>query len=92
MMLLMRTTLTIDDALMAALKKKAFESGKPLKRVVNETLAAGLVETPTSRRQRFKTKTFNLGQPHSGFDLTKATRLAGELEDLELANKLELRR
>ena len=41
----MRTTLTIDDALLRQLRQKALDSGKPFKRVVNETLRAGLVST-----------------------------------------------
>ena len=38
----MRTTLTVDDALLRQLRQKALDSGKPFKQVVNEALRAGL--------------------------------------------------
>jgi hypothetical protein len=38
----MRTTLTIDDALLRQLRQKALDSGRPFKQVVNDTLRAGL--------------------------------------------------
>ena len=86
----MRTTLTIDDTLAAALKKKAYENGKSFKEVVNEALAAGLQPSASVSRKPYKTKTFKLGEPT--VDLVKANQLAGELEDQELIRKLELRK
>ncbi len=88
----MRTTLTIDDRLAAALKEKAFKSGKSFKQVVNETIARGLKETPQkpARKKRFKIKTAAMGVPF--VDLTKALRLAGELEDEEIIRKMEQRK
>jgi len=38
----MRTTLTLDDDLAAALKEQAQRSGEPFKHVVNDTLRRGL--------------------------------------------------
>ena len=88
----MRTTLTIDDSIAAELKKRSYEAGKSFKHIVNETLAAGLRQSTPSRQKRINTKTFSLGSPRPGIDLTKANQLAGELEDVELARKLELRK
>jgi hypothetical protein len=88
----MRTTLTIDDALAEALKKRAFESGKPFKQVVNEVIASGLQPTPKPPQQPFVQKTYALGQPMSGVNLDKALQLAGALEDEELARKMEQRK
>ncbi|MCY4421970.1 MAG: hypothetical protein OXC06_02750 [Acidimicrobiaceae bacterium] len=38
----MRTTLTLDDDLAAALKEQAQRVGQPFKQVVNDTLRRGL--------------------------------------------------
>jgi predicted HicB family RNase H-like nuclease len=38
----MRTTLTIDDKLANALRKKAYESGESFNAVVNRALQAGM--------------------------------------------------
>ena len=88
----MRTTLTIDDSLAEALKKRAFETGKSFKQVVNEVIAAGLQPRPKPRPKRFVQKTYNLGQPMPGVNLDKALQLAGELEDEEMARKMEQRK
>lgn len=89
----MRTTLTIDDRIAKALKALAHRSGKPFKRVVNETLQAGLAarEAPPKARP-FRVTPVSLGGVVPGIDLTKALRLADALEDEEIARKLELRK
>ena len=89
----MRTTLTIDDRIAKALKTLAHRSGKPFKRVVNETLQAGLDarEAPAKARP-YRLKPVSLGGVVPGIDLTKALRLAEALEDDEIARKLELRK
>jgi hypothetical protein len=89
----MRTTLTIDDRLAKALKALAHRSGKPFKRVVNETLQAGLAAgAAPPRARRYRVKTVSLGGARPGIDLSKALRLADALEDDEIARKLELRK
>ncbi len=88
----MRTTLTIDDSIAAELKKRSYETRKSFKHVVNETLAAGLRQSTPPKQKRIKVRTFSLGSPLPGIDLTKANQLAGELEDQELVRKLELRK
>ncbi|MDZ7789867.1 MAG: type II toxin-antitoxin system VapB family antitoxin [Xanthomonadales bacterium] len=87
----MRTTLTLDDSLIAELKQRAHDSGRPFKEVVNETLRAGLerVETPPPSRA-YSVPAVGLGSPRPGVDLDKAVALAGSLEDAELARKMEL--
>ena len=90
----MRTTLTIDDAIMAELRKRAFESNKSFKEVVNETLSKGLLD-PTSkpgRKRSYKQRTLTSGGPMPGINLVKANQLAGELEDEEILRKMELRK
>jgi hypothetical protein len=89
----MRTTLTIDDQIAKALKALAHRSGKPFKKVVNETLQAGLnVGSAPSAARPYRVKPVSLGGVHPGIDVLKALRLADALEDDEIARKLELRK
>ena len=87
----MRTTLTIDDEIAAALKKRAFESGKSFKQVVNEALAAGLAGS-LPRARVYRLMPVSMGQAQQGINLDKASRIAGEMEDEELARKLDQRK
>lgn len=89
----MRTTPTIDECLVRALKEIANCSGRPFKQVVNETLHAGLGARKAPREaRRYRLTPASLGQPLPGFDLDKALQLADALEDAEVARKLELRK
>ena len=84
----MRTTVTLDPDLGAQLKELARERDISFKEVLNSTLRAGLaVESPRARR--FKVKARPLGA-RPGVDLSRALRLADQLEDDALAHKLEL--
>ena len=77
----MRTTLTIDDDLLAALKKIAHDSGKPFKQVVNATLRNGLTTgaKPLQARPRFRVVSAPRGfMP--GLDPLKLNQLVDELE------------
>ena len=84
----MRTTLTIDDALLRQLRQKALDSGKPFKQVVNDTLRAGLVPATPARRELYRCPTFSIGALAPGVTLTKANQLAAALEDELLIEKL----
>ena len=88
----MRTTLTIEDSLASELKKRALETGKPFKQVVNETLLAGLQQRPVRNSQIYRLKPASLGAPLAGVNLDKALLLADELEDGALRAKLEQRK
>lgn len=81
----MRTTITLDDDLFAKLKQASNDRGVPFKRVVNEALRAGLAR-PLPARRPFRQETFSMGG--SAVDLTKANRLAAELENEEFMRKL----
>jgi len=87
----MRTTLTIDDELAVTLKRRAFESGKSFKAVVNETLERGLqMQSQKVRAKPYKIRPISMGK--ALVDLTHATRLAAELEDEEIVRKMDLRK
>ncbi len=77
----MRTTLTIDDHLMDALKEKAQRDGKTLRHVVNEAIRAGLqTNRSVADRKPYVCKTFSMGHPPNvNFD--KVLALGAALED-----------
>ena len=89
----MRTTLTLDDDIAAALKETAYEKGSSFKAAVNDTLRAGLavLKAPPKPR-RYRLKPASLGGISAAVDLHKALQLADALEDEAIARKLELRK
>jgi plasmid stability protein len=86
----MRTTVSIDDTLAKELQRRAAESGRSFKDVLNETLVRGLAVE--GGRKRYRLRTASLGGAVEGVDLTKALSLAAALEDEESARKLARRR
>lgn len=90
MMLTMRTTVTLDEDVAAALRALAAERGLSFKEALNAAVRAGLSGS-RKRSTPYQVPTRPLGL-RPGVDLDKALRLAGELEDDELVRKLELRK
>lgn len=88
----MRTTLTLDDALVRALKDLAHRSAKSFKEVVNDTLRAGLSRSGRKGVKKYTLRPAHLGGVAAGVTLDKALQLADHLEDIEIARKLELRK
>lgn len=88
----MRTTLTIDDSIMAMLKEEAYRSGLPLKQVINRRLQLGLQvdEERKQKEEAYESEAFHMGRAF--FNLDKALALAGQLEDEEISRKMELRK
>ena len=84
----MRTTVTLDPDTDALVRKLMRERGLSFKEAINASIRAGAV--PQTRRQPFRTPTFEMGAPSVSMD--KALRLAAELEDEEIVRKLELRK
>lgn len=87
----MRTTVTLDPDTFALLQRSMDERGISFKEALNRAVRDGL----TGRAQRAvgegsPTPTFAMGQPLVGLD--HALRLAGELEDAEIARELERRK
>lgn len=86
----MRTTVTLDPDIAARLQKLAAERGTSFKATINATLRSGL-EAGSTATKPYREVTRSLGvQP--GIDLTKALRLAAEIEDEETVRKLEQRK
>ena len=72
----MRTTLTVDDDVMALVRKEMRKTGEPLKQVVNRAIRVGLMPSKDRPRKPFKVTPFNLGLPH----FTKVEELLEHLE------------
>ncbi len=77
----MRTTLTLDDELVRAVKRIAGKRGTSFRAVVNEALGAGIraIESPPSR-SRYRTKVFEVSIL-PGVDPYKLGQVADEAED-----------
>ena len=90
----MRTTLTLDDDLAAALKERARVLGKPYKQVVNDVLRLGLADATEEQDEPADEErpVFEVKPNHSGFapgvDPLKLNQLNAELEDAEILKKL----
>ena len=90
----MRTTLTIEDGIARQLKDIAHRSRRSFNAVVNEALRAGLQGdriTASARTCRVEPVALGgvVGQ-HDGLD--RALGIADQLEDQELARKVQLRK
>jgi hypothetical protein len=85
-----RTTVTLDPDVREQLKALARRRNVSFKAALNDAVRAGLAAERGGRRL-YKMPTGSLGV-RPGVDLTKALRLAYELEDEEIMRKLELRK
>lgn len=86
----MRTTVTLDEDVAAALQSVAAERGMSFKETLNAAVRAGLA-SPGGRSGPYRMPSRKLGL-RPGVNLDKALQLAGELEDEETVRKLELRK
>jgi len=88
----MKTTLTIDDQILADLKERAHRQNVPLKQMVNQVLRRGLeADSNPLPRKPFRGKTFSMGQPLVP-SLDKSLAIAAALDDEEIVRKLALRK
>ena len=85
----MRTTLTLDEDVAAALYRLSRERGVSFREVVNSTLRAGLHEGRTAKPYRVPSRPLGL---RPGVNLDKALSLAADDEDAETLRKLHLRK
>ncbi len=89
----MRTTLTIEDEIARRLKEIAYRTGKSFKSVVNDSLRAGISRrknVPAARPYRIRP--VSMGQVAGPYNLDKALLLADQIEDEEIARKLQMRK
>jgi hypothetical protein len=83
----MRTTLTLDDDIAAALADRAKKLGIPFKQLVNRTLRAGLGDDMAASGPRVVVEPFDMGPCLLGPEVN-FNRLADELEDEALIAKM----
>jgi len=81
----MRTTITLDPDVAALVKRAMRDRGLSFKAAVNDAIRAGM--TGSASRVDASFPTYHMVEPLA--DVTKALRLAGDLEDDELAAKLD---
>lgn len=86
----MRTTVTLDDDVVAALRAVERERGISFKEALNGAVRAGLSGGVPAQRS-FAVRTFS-AEIGAGVDLRRANRLVADLEDEELLRKAELGR
>jgi Arc/MetJ family transcription regulator len=79
----MRTTVTLDPDARLLVERAMRERGLSFKDAVNEAIRAGLGAPAASDRQYTTPRTLGPAR----VDVTKALRLAGELEDEALARR-----
>lgn len=80
----MRTTITLEPDVEDLIKRAMEERGMSFKQAVNEAIRAGFAPRRAESPTTFPT--YRMGTPL--VDITKALRLAGELEDQELVSRL----
>ncbi len=79
----MRTTITLDDRLLAQLKKRASETGTSVSRLIEQAIRL-LMRTPraASRQDRFDLVTFGAGGRFSRQNIDKTSTLL-ETDDVD---------
>ena len=86
----MRTTVDLDRALLKRIRIEARERGLSVKSLLDLVIRRGLT-APTPTARKYSGPTFAMGEARTP-DLTKALRLAGSLNDEELARDFRLRK
>lgn len=88
----MRTTLTIDEPIVAALQDRAHRTGKSYEAVVNEALRLGLHAVPHPPARPYVLTPSSLGKSHAGTDLDRALGLTDLFDNDAMIQKLALRK
>ena len=79
----MRTTITLDDHLLARLKKRAAESGTSVSRLIEQAIQLLMQASPRAKRKSgFRLVTFGAGGHFSKLNIDKTSALL-ESDDVE---------
>jgi hypothetical protein len=89
MMLLMRTTVTLDPDVAAKLKEEMRRKDISFKEALNSSVRRGL-ERSEAKARPYRLPPSQPMKARPGVNLDKALQLAGELEDAETIRKLHL--
>ena len=80
MMLIMRTTLTLDRDVSAKAKSLMKKSGRPFKQIINEALRVGLEHLATPPRGRpYRAKIYSMAL-RPGYNLDNVQELLSDVE------------
>ena len=84
----MRTTVNVPDDLLEDLKELSRTRKTSLTATVTEVLRAGLARIAKPRaKRRYRERTYDMGVPR--VDLTKALRIAAQMEDEEIIREMK---
>jgi hypothetical protein len=75
-----RTTVSIDEDVLRAAKRRAADEGRPLGELVTEALRERLARRPAANRRRFKAVTAGSGGPLPGVDITSNAAVRDRLD------------
>lgn len=87
MIAIMRTTVTLDADVEQLIRRAVRERDQSFKSVLNSAIRDGL--SRSRKKTPFRQKTYRMGRPAGEVDLTKALRLAAEIEDREIRREIE---
>ena len=88
----MRTTLTLDPDVARLLAEEAHRQRKPFKQIVNEAIRKGLAPSTGEKRQAVFRVRPHRTSLRSGIDVASFNKLADELEDDAVIEKLRAER
>ena len=74
----MRTTITLDERLLAQLKKRASESGTSVSRFIEQAVRLRLRTPEAAKRDRFDLVRFGAGGRFSGRNIDKTSALLAD--------------
>ena len=78
----MRTTITIDDGLLAEIKRRAAATGSTISRIIGDSLRVTLQrQTQSQNREPFELVTYGRGGRFSSHNIDKTSALL-ELDDV----------
>ena len=75
-----RTTVTLDDDVLERVKAESRARGISFKQAVNDLLRRGLISPPPSRREPFRVKPRDMGEPRPGVNFDCIGELLEYLE------------
>jgi Ribbon-helix-helix protein, copG family len=78
----MRTTITIDDALLEDLKRRAAERGTTVSRLIEDSVRLAAARPRPAEREEFKLVTYGQGGRFTTLDVNRTSALL-EPEDAE---------
>ena len=81
MLICMRTTLNLEDAIMRAVKRQALETGRTMTQVIEDSLRETLIRKKRSDKREFKLQMVTVkGTKKPGVDLTDRCSLYDIME------------